>query len=267
MTFYANDNKSWYPVMPECTSDGFLNRQDARGGLAGLFSLHQNGPTDDGNQWAGWTGASATDDNDLLDCYFSLQTTSGTCLELPTNGLRTPLLRNYMTGFDVLLCPSDKADIYYGPASTNTWEYTTTAAQNGSRIPRVAGSERDVAWNTISYLYTVGLKTDEPNIPYPPPIWGDETNGPDLGTKAWYGASANGTTLNSSMADAGVRNPGGYGKVDNHGVDGANFVYADGHSSFVTGSIQSEFFSDDPQAQKSVNVVKRGRSALTQTID
>jgi prepilin-type N-terminal cleavage/methylation domain-containing protein len=272
MTLYANDNKSWYPQVPECVNDGFLGEQSSRGGLAGLFSLNQVGFEDDGLTYAGWTGQTPTDDNDQLDCYPLVSNTGPAgCTSTPLNGPRTPLLRNYMTGFDILICPSDKQDVYYGPAvaqggaaqySPTTWTGTT-----GFRNPRVAGSERQVAWNSISYLYITGLKTDEPNIPTPPPLFGDETNGPDVGTKAWYGASAGSTTLNAQMGAAGVTFAGGYGKVDNHGAAGANFVYADGSGKFTTGSIQDIFFSSDPQAQKSINVIKPGRSAMTQTID
>jgi prepilin-type N-terminal cleavage/methylation domain-containing protein len=271
MTLYANDNKSWYPVIPECTSDGFLGAQSSRGGVAGLFSLNQVGFEDDGFTYLGWTGQNAAADDDVLDGYPNVTITNGTCTESPLNGARTPLLRNYMTGFDILICPSDKQDVYYGPAVSQSGaaQYLPSSwtGNVGFRQPRVAGGERQVAWNSISYLYIAGLKTDEPSIPTPPPLWGDETNGPDVGTKAWYGATAGGTMLNDQMKAAGVTFPGGYGKVDNHGATGANFVYADGSGRFTTGSIQDIFFSDDPQAQKSINVIKPGRSAMTQTID
>lgn len=273
MTMYSNDNKSWYPVMPELTSDGFLNRQHVRGGVSGLFSLNQAGPVDDGQARAGWTGISPDlDETDILDSYLNITTNPNA--ELPTNGPRVPLMRNYMSTFEVLNCPSDKEDIYYGQAqdpgdAALTYTPSTFTGNRGPRLPLKPGSEREVSWTTVSYLYIAGLKTDEANIPFPPPLWGDETNGPDVGTKAWYGASANSTTLNDQMREAGVRFPGGYGKIDNHGPDGANFVYADGHGAFVTGSIQAEFFADRdaPNSQHSINAVKSNRSNMIQTID
>ncbi|HLP84227.1 MAG TPA: prepilin-type N-terminal cleavage/methylation domain-containing protein [Phycisphaerales bacterium] len=275
MTLYANDNKSAFPVKPPGPTTTFLGSQsDTTGGLSGFFSLNQVGanelvgsipPNDDRR---GWTGTNADDDADPLDAYPPWG--GGSPLNSP---LKTPLMRAYLSSLNVLTCPSDKEDIYYGPAFSNSWTYPTDSATllSRRRAPRVVSSEREVASTNISYLYIAGLKTDEPGIPVAPPLFGDETNGPDNKTKAWYGATVdvNGATAaNAQMEAAGVTNPGGYGRVDNHGAAGANFVYADGHAAFTTGNIQAVFFSSpNITNSKSINSTNPNRSAFVETVD
>ena len=109
------------------------------------------------------------------------------------------------------------------------------------------------------------MKTDEPTIVTPAPLWGDETNGPDVSTFAWYGAGAGGSTVD---ADAAGTTPGHYGPTDNHGKAGANFAFTDGHAAFLTGNIHDTFYLEPPNASpQSVNAVDRFRSRRTQTLD
>jgi prepilin-type processing-associated H-X9-DG protein len=275
MQFYANDNKSWFPVKPPGPIGGFLGTQaGSSGGLAGLFSLNQVGTKDAAasvpasESKLGWTGADPENDNDLLDAYAPWGGGS------PANSpLKTPVMRSYVSTLNTLTCPSDREDLYYGANWTSAQGYPTDANMLASmrRLPTVVSSEREATRTNISYLYIAGLKTDEPGIPYPPPIFGDETNGPDNQTDAWYGASVgpNGESVaNAEMQAAGVKNAGGYGRVDNHGDGGANFVYADGHGAFTTGNIQAIFFSapNIPNA-KSINSTNADRSRLVETID
>jgi prepilin-type N-terminal cleavage/methylation domain-containing protein/prepilin-type processing-associated H-X9-DG protein len=274
MQFYANDNKSAFPVKPPGADPTFLGSQSgSTGGLAGLFSLNQAGtslnPAPAANSIEdrrGWTGINIDDDEDALDQYPAWPNN-------PSGNRRIPLMRAYLSTLNVLVCPADREDIWYGQNFSDTWAYPTTTTELATRrrIPVVPGSEREVSAPNISYLYIAGLKTDEPGIPYPPPLYGDETNGPDRKTKAWYGATvdAAGNTANNAQMDAaGVQNPGGYGKVDNHGPQGANFVYADGHAAFTTGNIQAVFFSSPTLLNsKSINSTNANRSAFVETVD
>ncbi len=276
MNLYANDNKSSFPLKPPGQVGNFLDTQaGTAGGLSGLFSLNQVGY----NELAGsvpanevrlgWTGLSPDDDSDNGDAYPPWG--GGIPINSP---LRTPLMRAYLSSLNVLTCPSDREDLYYGAASLGSQTYPIDAAMRNTmrRVPRVISSEREVTRTNLSYLYIAGLKTDEPGIPYPPPIFGDETNGPDNGTGAWYAANVDENTgvtaSNTQMEAAGVKTPGGYGDVDNHGTAGANFVYADGHAALTTGNVLAVFFSSPRIANsKSINSTDRTRSQRVQTID
>lgn len=274
MLFYANDNKSAFPVKPPGADPTFLGSQSgSTGGLAGLFSLNQAGtslnpapPANSSEDRRGWTGIDIDNDEDALDQYPAWPANPG-------GNRRVPLMRSYLSTLNILVCPSDREDVWYGQNYSTAWAYPTNAGDLATRrrVPIVPGSEREVSAPNISYLYIAGLKTDEPGIPYPPPLFGDETNGPDRKTQAWYGATvdANGITANNAQMDAaGVQNPGGYGRVDNHGPQGANFVYADGHGAFTTGNIQAIFFSSPTILNsKSINSTNPNRSAFVETID
>ncbi len=273
MTLYANDWKSWYPAIPEDLSDSYLGSQHVRGGLAGIFSLNQigskngDGVNEQEGQIKRWEGIPGQEgDADTLESY--------------PNGIRKPVMRDYVTAFDNLICPADKEDYYYGQAQSPNGQplgtYTTPAAWTAQRrTPTIPSAEREIVGTNISYLYMAGLRTDEPQIPYPPPMWGDETNGKDIGTDAWYGASVatDGTvTFNIPAGMQSNINIGisGYAKNDNHGTKGANFVYADGHGQFVIENIPREFFARSTPnytAQKSINAVNPNRTNKIQTID
>jgi prepilin-type N-terminal cleavage/methylation domain-containing protein/prepilin-type processing-associated H-X9-DG protein len=244
MTLYANDWKSWYPILPMDAADtanftgnnGFLANQGRYGGLAGLWSLYQGQGTSDPNR--GYLAAASEDDAAYVD------------------GNHVPLMRPYGEGWGHLTCPSDKLDYMWRPMNNNI---NTIANAIKSVIPQTPGSEHEVAAHNISYLYIVGLKTDEPGIIYAPPLFGDETNGFDFGTSAWYGGGT------------GAAGGGKYRKEDNHGTAGGNFVYADGHAGLLGGDIQATFFAAPaagsvPPAQ-SINNVNPNRSRKVYTMD
>lgn len=250
MTFYSNDYKGWYPVQPPGPTGGSLGNQNLRGGLPGLYSLNQKGEgSTPGFNTSNWTGTNADDDDDALDSY--------------ANGNRVPLMRDYVPVLEILACPSDRIDYVYGVIPTTNKPFT---GQNGIQ-PRPPKSARDVCRTNISYLYIAGLRSDEADIPFSIPLFGDETNGNDYSTDAWYAAGGAGDS--AGAAANGAAGPGTYGKADNHGMAGANFVFSDGHAAFETGNIHKEFFSSDPAnpGKYSINRVKPGRSNLVQTID
>lgn len=250
MTLYANDWRNWYPLIPMNAQgkadfsgpNGFLgSQQESRGGLAGLFSLYQIGDGDRG--WAGPTGN--PDDSTYLD------------------GNRTPLMSAYLDSLGLLTCPSDKFDYYWQVIRDSN----TIGPNTPFKRPKPPGKVEDVVSYNISYLYIAGLKTDEPVIINPAPIFGDETNGPDVGTAAWYGAG--GGTNNENPARG--RRRGYYAPDDNHGSEGANFVFTDGHATFLKGNVHDTFFAQPqtgvPVDPQSINAIDRNRSRKTRTID
>ena len=270
MTLYANDNKSWMPVMP--LPPNFQRPLDLRqrldgqfiyGGVAGLFSLYQVGDGEETGHY-GYRGLNNNPDNT------SYYTPPGE----PTRNV--PLMRNYIEGLSVLVSPRDKEDRYYGfPHGPRPAISSYTAAP--SKIPRPPAGEPDVISYNISYLYIAGLKTDEPNIVTPAPFWGDETNGPDVSTLAWYGGASPGDFAAFGQP-AGAVGPGGYAPVDNQGSEGGSFVFTDGHAAFLKSTpsqpfdraeiIQNIFFSTRTDLfPKSINAVARNRSNFVQTID
>lgn len=250
MTFYANDNKEWFPLMPftnaaeqawrgEFGDDPYLHMQQVYGGVAGLFSLFQIGDGDETGHY-GFRSPGGPDS----PYYY-------------TRGQTTPLLRDYTDGFGFLNCPADREDRYYGRQLQDQVYRNAPIKQ-----PREPNTEQDVVSYNISYVYIAGLKTDENVLVRPAPIWGDETNGPDVGTNGWYGAGGGYNNAN----DVGTR-AGHYAKIDNHGTDGGNFVFTDGHAEFLKGNIHDTFFSDANTSAQSINVVDNTRSARVQTID
>ena len=244
MTLYANDWKSWYPITPMDTTDhanfdssnGFLANQGRYGGVAGLWSLYQSGTS--GAAMPGWYGAANEDQAAYVD------------------GNQTPLMRPYGEGWGHLTCPSDKLDYYWRPLNNNVNAILPTTPR---AIPKAPGSEAEVVSYNVSYLYIAGLKTDEPGIIYSPPLFGDETNGPDFGTNAWYGGGN------------GAAESGKYRKDDNHGTAGGNFVYADGHAGLLGGDIQATFFAaagaGSVPPPQSINNVTPNRSRKVYTMD
>ncbi len=244
MTLYAQDSRSWYPVVPGppgSVTSATLTNQFIYGGLAGFFSLFQQGDGID-------TGFKGNPNPDLA-AYI--------------NGNKTPLLRNYIDGHGVLVCPADREDLYYGMPYTPTANQNMGSASTKPKTPRRPGDEFEVISYNISYLYIAGLKTDEPGIIYPAPIWGDETNGPDLSTNAWYGAGGG----NQANAGFAMTQPGFYGPGDNHGKAGGNFVFTDGHASFLKENVHKTFFEQNSTNPQSINAVIPNRSNRVQTID
>jgi prepilin-type N-terminal cleavage/methylation domain-containing protein len=269
-SLYAKDNKSWFPIMPlrianppppfrpddrdppevvqaRTTS---LDWQYRYGGLAGLFSLNQIGDGVDFGLRAG-NGDPDAPGFGYLD------------------GRKTPILQPYLDGFGWLVNPADKEDrYYYGPGSPPTGIPTKTYNQATPKVPKAPGKAEDVVCYNISYLYIAGLKEDEPLL-ISPPIFGDETNGPDISTLAFYGGGGAG----QQNADQAGTQPGYYSKVDNFGRTGGSFVFTDGHAKFLAqdllnGSIQEVFFGTDTvRFPNSINAFRRNRSNRVQTID
>lgn len=268
MTYYSNDQKGWYPLLPFNTlaqnawSGGSLDQQWVRGGLAGLFSLNQIGqaPLSD-TIGHGYVGSSLTDPDDGV---------------YPDGGT-VPLMRQYIEGgYGVLNCASDKEDLYWGGSaqfasgspSPNT---ALVSAPTRTYAPRPPNSEADVISYNISYLYFAGLKADDPAVLSAVPMWGDETIGPDVSTDAFYGGGTNNPTTPNSIA-AGTQ-PGNLSKRDNHGEAGGNYVFSDGHAAFFKGKLQDTFFAKPTAANNftvpptSINAINPNRSNKTQTID
>lgn len=247
MTSYANAYKDWFPVMPRPASfnnPNVLDGQYVYGGVAGLFSLFQLGDA---------TGPSAGDRG-----YVGLTGNPDTAAYANNN--RTPLMDGFLDGFGSLVCPSDKEDRYYGPlVPPGAGNYTSGTIKQ----PREPRTIEDVISYNISYLYIAGLRTDESAIPNPTPIWGDETDGPDVSVDAWYGGGGG----NSANANAAGTMPGFYAPSDNHGKDGGNFAFTDGHAAFLRGNVQNTFFSTADTSALSINVIQSNRSQRVQTID
>jgi len=195
---YAASYKDALPFMPTPPSAERNAPQSIYGGVAGLFSLRQIG---DGSS-PGFGAGSAPGGS-----Y--------------SDGQTEPLLASYLSSLEILTCPSDREDRYYGMpymASGNT----SYAAAIPKRPTRPSKPEDVVSYN-ISYLYFSGVGKAGGFL------WADETNGPDLGAYAWYGAPQippGGITPNS--AAAGAAQAGYYAPVDNHGKAGGNFATADG---------------------------------------
>jgi prepilin-type N-terminal cleavage/methylation domain-containing protein/prepilin-type processing-associated H-X9-DG protein len=252
MVLYANDSREWYPLMPFTKQakdawegklgEPFLWRQEVYGGVAGLFSLFQLGEADaPGSGDHGYVGPNGDPENTFY-----------------ADGQRIPILSPYLDGLEVLKNPGDREDRYYGPILQND-KYVSAPV----KVPQAPSSTQDVVSYNISYLYIAGLQTDEPEIVTPAPVWGDETNGPDVGTNAWYGAGGG----NQGNADAAGTQPGFYAPGDNHGKQGGNFSFTDGHVDFLRGNVHETFFSDASSSGQSINVIDEDRSRKVQTID
>lgn len=261
MTTYSSDNKSWYPVLPFTqaarnawnstnSADRVLTDQWAYGGVAGLFSLFQV-PTDSPDR-IGFRGAPTLDGARYLGAG-DFRDASNT----------NPLLAAYLDGFGVLKCQSDSADKYYLGGTQFSPSNAPSYGAALPMVPQVPGSVQDVIHYNISYMYIAGFRTDEGRVLRPAPLWGDETNAPDLSTRAWYFDERDRT------GDPSIR-PGFYQKWDNHGTDGANFVFTDGHADLIKSNVQATFFDPynpaAPQPQ-SVNQIDNTRSRRLQTID
>jgi prepilin-type N-terminal cleavage/methylation domain-containing protein len=272
-TQYANDQKGWYPLLPftqaavtsYAGTNGVLDFQYNWGGVAGLFSLFQadqvNADTDPKAGWRPYGGAYQPD-------------STNNKYDLVANGevINHPVMEAYMAGYGMLYSPNDKEDRYYGPIAANNQAY----AGGSPRTPIQPSTIFECNRVNISYMYIAGFKDSESKIVKPAPMWGDDTNGSDISTNAFYGGAAvdlndpNASTPNSIAAGG---KPGYYAKVDNQGADGGVWVFTDGHGDFVTGSIQKTFFegpspsnNNHPNSQ-SVNCIDINRSRKLQTID
>ena len=109
----------------------------------------------------------------------------------------------------------------------------------------------------------------------PPPLWGDETQGPDYSVNSWYGHPADAQYVGLDPNDD--QSHRSYVDIDNHGKSGANWVFVDGHADFLSESVHNTFFegdnpdSPDPDYRadnaQSVNNIDPYRSWTTQTVD
>ncbi len=203
---YSSNNKDVFPVMPVPPGDPVIPSQARYGGVAGLFSLHQVG---DGVS-TGFGGSS------LGGATYS-------------DGTSEPLMASYLSTLEVLTCPCDREDRFYGIPGTSNWDPVFATAL--PKRPRRPGKAEDVIGYNISYFFLSGLTVHKGDF-----IWGDETNGPDVGDLAWYGGPnvpPGGATPNSIAA--GSQGSGFYAPGDNHGAEGGNFVGTDGSAAFMRG--------------------------------
>lgn len=271
LTMYADDNRDWYPIVPNSQSTGqYLDGQWSAGGVAGLFSLFQIGDGEGSYDEVGGNPQNLSGDTGYIGGFLTGAATY-------VDGGRTPMMRGYLSGFEVLTCPSDQVDYYWRFYQTRDSHVIADAVT--SKIPEPPSSERDIISYNISYLYMAGLKSSDPSIQFPTPLWGDETNSADVKFGAWYGwdwfnARPNGATEDNPVEDFGFNPQTGYAIDDNHGEEGGNFVRTDGSASFIKENPQKAFFMKHDQIRegdsmdpRSVNIVNRNRSNKIQPID
>lgn len=265
---YANDFKSWLPVMPRAganQSESAIGRgqrideQQFYAGVAGLFNLDQ------------------VDEEDASRNGFFHKFLPRGQRQFYSDRKTQPLLARYIDQFAMLTCPSDREDRWYnayhrgGVTGTSVPQYSANVDGNTvkSVTPKAPARQIDVLAHNVSYIYIAGLRTDAPNFLAAVPIWGDETNGPDVAMDAFYGGGYATTTGQTGWRAAGAQSPGYYGKVDNHGGTGGNWSFTDGHAEFVTYNIQETFFSD--KGRLSINAIMPDRnnppSRFVRTID
>jgi prepilin-type N-terminal cleavage/methylation domain-containing protein/prepilin-type processing-associated H-X9-DG protein len=286
--FYANDNKNWYATpalgnasgtVPESSFDVKIpvgttcdgspafsmsrwSKQNTYGGVAGLFSTYQ-------------MGEEYGKDNPVKASYGFYPKFAPTPPKLGApmyynDGKTKTVMTTYVDGFGGLVCPSDKADRFYaynrGSDNMNAPAYERSpSSTQEERFPKIPTNAFEVISYNISYLYFAGLKLDEPNIISAIPLWGDETNGPDNGTSAFYSGGQTDTSGATGYRAAGAKGPNLYGKVDNHSSDGANFVFSDGHAEFINYNINDTFFKCG--GRLSITSMNSNRDRLIQTID
>ncbi len=257
LTHYANENKDWYPLFlmnnaqkTAWRTSKILASQNSYGGVAGLFSLWQVGDAEDengvltGTGRYGYRGAAGPSGDPSTATYLG-----------SSPPVSVPLMSGYIDGYGAMNCPSDREDRYYGKLLDDTNYATATAV-----VPKAPNSERDIVSYNISYMYIAGFKTYESVILNPAPLWGDDTNGPDFSTNSFYKSNSNHIPARAQ--------PGNYGKVDNHGDKGGNWVFTDGHGDFIGGRLEEVFFeTGDSTNAQSINTIDPTRSRRVQTID
>ncbi len=265
-TYYADDNRDWYPIIPAQQPDSrYLDNQYTAGGVAGLFSTFQVG---DGE---------GTIDPPTVSGDIGFVGTPQGGPGAYINGDKAPLMRGYLDALEILTCPSDKLDYYWNrfPSPTNK----LIADASSGKVPEPPTTERDVIHYNISYLYIAGLKSVDPSIQFAPPLWGDETNTGDVSVNAWYGwdwrnNAAGGGNEPDPIGEYGFNPKTGYAKDDNHGDKGGNFVRADGSAAFIKENPQKIFFTDPEDLREgerssslSINLIVPNRSNKVQVID
>lgn len=253
MNVYANDFKDWYPVQWVSKADQipYLKRQERQGGVAGLFSLFQVGDAKFAAAGDGFVGFSGQ--NEDTASY--------------GDGNKIPLLAPYCDGFGVLYCPSDQEDYWFG--SPNGLNPAVPISGMNLMIPKAPKTSRDVVGYNVSYMYIAGLKNDEAVLVQPAPMFGDEMLCRDVELNAFYDNA-------SDRTYAGSPQKGAYGAKDNHGKEGGNFAFSDGHVEFFKGNIGVEIYSwrflystlpTGVPPTPGINVVDPKRSDRVETID
>lgn len=270
-TFYADDSRDWYPVIPAQQPNSlYLDNQYTAGGVAGLFSTFQIG---DGEGSINDDGSPGSVSGDI-----GFVGTPAGGAGAYNNGNSTPLMRGYLETFEILTCPTDKIDYYWNRFPTPTNKLIADAQD--SKIPEPPKTERDIIHYNISYLYIAGLKSIDPSIQFSPPLWGDETNTGDVSVNAWYGwdwreNQPGGGNEPDPVSEYGFNPKTGYAKDDNHGDEGGNFVRADGSAAFIDTNPQATFFmspediedEDLRTSNLSINLINPNRSNKVQVID
>lgn len=277
MIIYGNDFKDWFPVIPsgvpgESRQD-LMAKQQSAGGVAGLFSLFQVGDA----QFNGFD-TPPVGDRGYIGAF-------GVGIGVYANGSDQPLLGSYVESFEVLTCPLDREDSYFG-FSGDIQSRRYNFGGRVSKVPEAPASAQDVISYNMSYLYFAGLRPIDPDVLTSPVIWGDETNTNDIATNAFWGyqwqTDEAGSEPQPVLDEVGFNPATGYAEVDNHGSDGGYFVFSDGHVEFVTENPQRTFFAN-PKAEedagrtelarelrsegKSINLFNRNRSNTMRTID
>lgn len=272
MLLYAQDSKDWFPVIPSTpgtSKEVLFQNQHLAGGVAGLFSTYQVGDAVD-------NGTTPVGDRGFLGAY-------GQGPRKYLNGSDVPLMRGYLDALEILVCPRDKEDSYFGfvPAQVRYARYT--ASFRKSKTPIAPVKEEDVISYNLSYLYFAGLRPIDPDIITPPVIWGDETITNDIAEGAFFGYdwanSRPGTEPQPTLEAVGYNPLTGYSDFDNHGDEGGYFAFSDGHVEFIEENPQRTFFADyrnvtneDLRRQlksemRSINIKNSNRDTYMMTID
>jgi len=267
-TYYADDYRDWYPIIPAQQPDSqYLDNQYTAGGVAGMFSTFQIGDGEgslDNLSVSGDIG------------FVGTPPSSGGGPGAYSNGNSTPLMSGYMDALEILTCPSDRIDYYWSRFPTRNSHLIADA--ESQKTPEPPKSTRDVIHYNISYLYIAGLKSVDPAIQFSPPLWGDETNTGDVAEHAWYGWNWRDDIPGSEpnpVEEYGFNPKTGYAKDDNHGDEGGNFVRADGSAAFIDTNPQTTFFmnaedianEDLRSSNLSINLIRQDRSNKVQVID
>ncbi len=279
MIQYGHDFRDWFPVMPAARTrvdrEELMRLQGSIGGVAGLFSLFQVGDA----QFNG-SDAAPTGDRGYTGGGFGIGIG-----EYP-NGSDQPLLASYIDSFEVLTCPLDREDNYFG-VGPQVQDRRYSFSGRVGKVPQAPASAQDVISYNISYLYFAGLRPIDPDVLTSPVIWGDETNTNDISVNAFYGYDwvndqpGNGQEPQSVLDEVGFNPATGYGEIDNHGDEGGYFVFSDGHVEFITQNPQRTFFANprDVERQnpelarelrtegKSINLFNPDRSTFMRVID
>lgn len=256
--FYSGDFKSWMPLMPFTTaastawngSPRYLSHQYDYGGISGLFSLHQVG---DGTN-IGFRGKQT----DPAQCKYA-------------DGNTTPIMQSYTGGsYSWLTNPLVKSENCW-LTSAGLYDYGQAQTAAGApasaplKSPTPPGKADDVVQYNVSYMYYAGLKMDE-NFQSPIPFWGDETQGPDISTLAFY--------ENQAGFDYFGAKQGFYGRADAYGTDGGAWCFTDNHVTLVNQkllggeSMQEYFFgTDTAKDPNSINIIRKDRTNTIETID